>query len=94
MLENTMNIQANGSEQGDLVALLAKARAENDALKAKLASRSTLTPKVSEKGALSIYGMGRFPVTLYIGQWDRLVKALPAIQEFVEAHRSEFVTKD
>lgn len=42
-----------------------------------------LTMKVSEKGALSIYGLGRFPVTLYRGQWERLLAHAPAITAFI-----------
>lgn len=42
-----------------------------------------LTMKVSEKGALSIYGLGRFPVTLYRGQWERLMTAKPTIEAFI-----------
>ena len=43
-----------------------------------------LTMKVSEKGALSLYGLGRFPVTLYRGQWERLALAMPDIKVFIE----------
>lgn len=43
-----------------------------------------LTMKVSEKGALSIYGLGRFPVTLYRGQWERLFSARQQIADFVK----------
>jgi hypothetical protein len=45
-----------------------------------------LTMKVSEKGALSIYGLGRFPVTLYRGQWERLLGAQATISAFIEAN--------
>jgi hypothetical protein len=54
----------------DLQAELARLRAENAALKGRAAKGMTL--KVSEKGALSVYGLGRFPVTLYKEQWERL----------------------
>ena len=46
-------------------------RAENESLKNKKSTEGSLSMKVSEKGALSIYGMGRFPVTLYKEQWLR-----------------------
>lgn len=69
--------------------------AENAALKAAAAAKvKAITFKVSEKQALSVYGLGRFPVTLYKGQWDRLIAALPALQAFMAAHSSEFSTKD
>lgn len=45
-----------------------------------------LSMKVSEKGALSIYGLGRFPVTLYRGQWERLLDAAPTIRSFIETN--------
>lgn len=45
-----------------------------------------LTMKVSEKGALSIYGLGRFPVTLYRGQWERLMTAKPTIEAFIASN--------
>jgi hypothetical protein len=69
--------------------------AENAALKAAaLAKVKSITFKVSEKGACSVYGLGRFPVTLYDGQWKRLIAALPELQEFLTAHQGEFKTKD
>ena len=69
--------------------------AENAALKAAAAAKvKSITFKVSEKQACSVYGLGRFPVTLYKGQWDKLIAALPALQAFLAAHSSEFSTKD
>ena len=50
------------------------------------ASQSRLTLKVSEKGALSIYGLGRFPITLYRGQMERLIAHAPHITAFIEAN--------
>ena len=69
-------------------------RAENERLKARNGSGGKLTLKVSEKGALSVYGMGRFPVTLYSQQWERLIAAVPAITAFIAANRSTLVVKD
>jgi len=72
-------------------------RAEIEALKAKLATASApkaLTMKVSDKGALSIYGLGRFPVTLYRGQWERLLGHADAIRAFISANASLLATKD
>ena len=53
-----------------------------------------LTMKVSEKGALSVYGLGRFPVTLYRGQWERLATAMPDIKVFMSQNASLLATKD
>jgi hypothetical protein len=74
---------------------LAKLRAENEALKAKIASRQTISFKISEeKGCLSVYGLGRFPVTLYGGQWERLAKAMPQLLAFIEENRDSMTWKD
>ena len=92
------NVQAmgNGSDTAELIRQLAEMRAENDKLKAKALSRASarVNFKVSEKGALSIYGLGRFPVTLYLSQYEALNAAWPDVQDFVEEHRAEFTTKD
>jgi hypothetical protein len=53
-----------------------------------------LSFKVSEKGAVSVYGMGRFPVTLYYEQWKRLLAAAPQLQEFMEDNKSRLKLKD
>ena len=47
-----------------------------------------LSLKVSEKGAVSCYGLGRFPVTLYAGQWDRLLNEADQISSFIKANAS------
>lgn len=49
--------------------------------------------KVSEKGALSVYGLGRFPVSLYRGQWERLIQVIPQLQAFIEANRDKLAEK-
>jgi hypothetical protein len=63
-------------------AALKAAALENAALKAA-ANFKPIGFKVSEKGALSVYGLGRFPVTLYKGQWERLIAAIPSLQVFM-----------
>ena len=62
---------------------ITRLEAENAALKEKAAIRHTISMKVSEKGALSIYGLGRFPVTLYAGQWERLLPMAEKITAFI-----------
>jgi hypothetical protein len=59
----------------------------------KAASHKTLSFKVSEKGALSVYGLGRFPVTLYKGQWERLIEAIPQVKEFIKANEKDLAVK-
>ena len=68
--------------------------AERDALKAKALSRQTISFKVGEKGGLSVYGLGRFPVTLYIGQWQRLIARIPDLLAFAETNKAKLTTKE
>ena len=69
-------------------------------LKAKLAEletkrqrANTIQFKVSEKGGVSVYGLGRFPVTLYYEQWTRLLDASPQLKEFLEENKSKLKLK-
>ena len=62
-------------------------RKENAAL--KKGASSGIRMKVSEKGAVSIYGMGRFPVTLYKEQWLRLLDMSADIRAFIAANESQ-----
>lgn len=76
----------------DLQAELERLRAENERL--KKAGGSKLAMKVSEKGALSVYGMGRFPVTLYKEQWLRLLAIADDIKSFIEANNANLKSKE
>lgn len=58
------------------------------------AKRQTISFKVSEKGGVSMYGLGRFPVTLYLSQWERLVAEVPSLVAFIGEHRSELAVKE
>jgi hypothetical protein len=71
---------------------LARLRAENEALKRKVNRATDI--KVSPKGALSVYGLGRFPVTLYKEQWHRLLDMNDQIREFIRQHDAELKAKD
>lgn len=53
----------------------------------------TLHCKVSEKGAISVYGLQRMPVTLYVGQWERLIAFVPELQKFAKEHDKELSRK-
>ena len=55
--------------------------------------RGTLSCKVSQKGALSVYGLQRMPVTLYVGQWERLLEFAEELKEFAKEHESELNRK-
>ena len=87
---------AMSSDQGDLIRQLAELRAENAAFKAKAAARarSSVSFKVSEKGAVSIYGMGKWPITLYLSQFERLNAAWEDLQAFVSDNKHLLATKD
>jgi hypothetical protein len=76
----------------DLKAELERLRNENAAL--KKGASSAMRMKVSEKGALSIYGMGRFPVTLYKEQWLRLLGMSDEIRSFIEANEAKLKAKE
>ena len=67
---------------------LAQAQAENARLKAALAAKPkrSISYKVSPKGAVSVYGLGRFPVTLYAGQWETLLGSQDALKAFIQAN--------
>ena len=78
----------------DMKAELERLRAENEALKNKKPGRGVLTMKVSEKGALSVYGMGRFPVTLYKEQWLKLLSISDDIHKFIDENEDKLKTKD
>ena len=75
----------------DMQAELERLRQENETLKARAARPTTI--RVSEKGAVSVYGLGRFPVTLYKEQWLKLLAMADAIQQFIGEHDSELKTK-
>ena len=57
-------------------------------------SAGALSFKVSEKGAVSVYGLGRFPVTLYYEQWNRLVDVMPQLKEFMEENKGRLKLKE
>jgi hypothetical protein len=76
----------------DLLAQIEALKSENARLKE--ARNAKLSFKVSEKGALSVYGMGRFPVSLYRGQWERLIAVIPQLQAFIEENSAKLATKD
>jgi hypothetical protein len=76
----------------DQQAEIERLRAENERL--KKTRQANLAMKVSEKGALSVYGMGRFPVTLYKEQWLRLLAMAEDIKAFIEANNDRLKSKE
>jgi hypothetical protein len=75
----------------EMKAELERLRQENAALKKGTASGLRL--KVSEKGAVSVYGMGKFPVTLYKEQWLRLLDVADEIRAFIAANNAQLKSK-
>ena len=76
----------------EMQAELERLRAENESLKKP--ARGQLALKVSEKGALSVYGMGRFPVTLYREQWEKLLAMSDQIREFIQQNDATLKKKE
>ena len=66
----------------EMQAEIERLRAENEALKKP--ARGQMSLKVSEKGGLSVYGLGRFPVTLYREQWEKLLAMTDQIRQFIQ----------
>jgi len=75
----------------DMKAELERLRAENERLKNRPGRGTSL--KVSEKGGVSVYGLGRFPVTLYKEQWTKLLAMSEDIKAFIKEHDAELKTK-
>jgi hypothetical protein len=75
----------------DLRTELERLRKENERLKSQRGR--SLSLRVSEKGGVSVYGLGRFPVTLYKEQWAKLLGMADDIQAFIQEHDSELKAK-
>jgi len=75
----------------DLKAEIERLKAENETL--KTAKPKGLSLKVSQKGAVSVYGMGRFPTTLYKEQWLRLLDMSDEIRQFIKDNDGQLTVK-
>jgi hypothetical protein len=75
----------------DLKAELERLKAENEHLKSERGR--SLSLKVSEKGGVSVYGLGRFPVTLYKEQWTKLLAMTDEIRAFIKEHDAKLKAK-
>ena len=76
----------------DLKDELERLRAENEALKKRATKGTSL--KVSDKGAVSVYGLGRFPVTLYQEQWAKLLDMADDIRAFIRENQDKLKKKE
>ena len=76
----------------DLQAEIERLRKENEALKQTTTKAVSL--KVSEKGGVSLYGLGRFPITLYQEQWLKVLDMAGEIRTFIDANKAQLKKKD
>jgi hypothetical protein len=77
----------------DLKAEVERLRAENETLR-QGRPRGSIMLKVSEKGGVSVYGLGRFPVTLYKEQWEKLLSMADEIKSFIAQNQDRLKTKE
>ena len=85
-----VSVKGMASEE-ELKAEIERLRAENESLKRP---RGQVSLRVSEKGGLSVYGLGRFPVTLYREQWERLLDIADDIRKFIRDNDHELKKKE
>ncbi|MEO8602142.1 MAG: hypothetical protein ABI629_06170 [bacterium] len=79
----------------DMTTELERLKQENEALKEQARAKpGQLSIKVSTKGAVSVYGLGRFPVTLYQEQWSKLLDRAEELREFIKANASQLKKKE
>lgn len=79
----------------EALARIAALEMENQAIKDASAKQASarLTVKVSSKGGVSVYGLGRWPLTLYASQWARLAAFFPQVEAFCKANADKLATK-
>ena len=77
----------------ELQAEIQRLKDENEKLKKPMA-RGVISLKVSEKGAVSVYGLGRFPVTLYKEQWIKLLERDVEIRQFITDNEGKLKKKE
>jgi hypothetical protein len=90
-MPTVLSVILMGPEE-DLKAEIERLRAENESLKKP--ARGQMSLKVSEKGGLSVYGLGRFPVTLYREQWEKLLGMAEEIRKFIRENDATLKKKE
>lgn len=88
---NNSGVAAISEEQAKLKAEIERLQAENKKLNAQ--KRSVFRLAVSEKGGVSVYGMGRFPVTLYLEQWEKIFQHADEIKTFIDENSSKLARR-
>jgi hypothetical protein len=88
---NPQKINGAVNPMAEMQAELARLKAENDGLRAEKAMKQsgTLTIRLSQKGAVSVYGLGRFPVTLHREQWEKLARIMDKILAYILSDPTE-----
>ena len=87
----SLNLKTMPTEE-ELRAEIERLKAENETLKKP--ARGQLSLKVSEKGGLSVYGLGRVPVTLYREQWEKLLGMTDTIRQFIADNDAQLKKKE
>src|SRR3981081_1546999 len=90
----TFPTQLQTTDYTNIMPNTAELEAEIARLRGKLEKKNKLPLKVSEKGGVSLYGLGRFPVTLYKEQWIRILASAPEIEAFIRENDSKLKTKE
>jgi hypothetical protein len=92
----TQDNNNNNPSVNDMIAMINTLKAQNAELQAKATAKKakgTLI-KVSPKGGVSVYGLGRFPVTLYDTQWTKLLGLAEEIKTFIEANKAQLAKRE
>lgn len=91
---NVKAVEVSNKANGKHEPTVAELQARIAELEAKAATRQKISFKVSEKGGVSVYGMGRFPITLYVSQWDAFLPHVPELKAFIAANRAKLSVKE
>lgn len=89
-----MNTQEQTMTMQQLIEANARLMAEVERLAAHAPKPKGPSLKVSAKGAISLYGLGRFPVTLYASQWEKIFEGREAITNFIQTNMEKLASKD